>query len=85
MIIKIFGDNCSTCRATVRAVQDAAAAMDSNIQVIVTEDILEILRQHILQTPAVVIDGHTASMGRHLTRDEAHKLIEKYLLNDDYK
>ena len=79
MKIEVLGNCCATCRAVFAAVKAAANEVDPKIEVQQIEDIMTILRYHVVQTPAVVIDGEVVSMGYHLSKEDAKQLIESHL------
>lgn len=75
MVIKVIGNCCNACYATYQAVKSAAASIDSNIEVIHIDDILQILQLGIINTPAVIINDEIVSTGEHLSEEEALKII----------
>ena len=77
MKIKVYGACCASCHATFEAVREAAASIDPAISVEHVEDVMTILKYHIMQAPAVVIDGRTVSSGQRLTVNDAMKIIRE--------
>lgn len=78
MNIIIFGDSCASCKQTIKNVTEAANAMDSSVDIRLSEDLIEMVRLNVFQTPAVVINGKVASTGKLLSFDDAKALIEQY-------
>jgi small redox-active disulfide protein 2 len=77
MKIKVLGACCAACNATFENVRQAAAQMDKNIEVVQIDNVLDILKYRIMQTPAVVMDEAVVSAGKTLNLSEAKKLIEQ--------
>ncbi|MDR0829247.1 MAG: thioredoxin family protein [Prevotellaceae bacterium] len=75
MKIKVLGACCAACNATFENVKKAANEIDENIEVAQIDNVLEILRYKVMQTPAVVIDDVVVCAGRDLNFEEAKKLI----------
>lgn len=77
MNIIIFGDSCASCKQTIKNVTEAAQAVDFDVDVRVSEDLLEMVRLNVFQTPAVVINGKAVVTGKMLSLEEAKSLIEQ--------
>jgi small redox-active disulfide protein 2 len=75
MKIKVLGACCAACNATFENVKKAAAEIDIKVEVTQEDNILEILKYHVMQTPAVVIDDVVVCAGKDLNIDEAKKMI----------
>lgn len=75
MIIKVLGACCASCNATFERLKEAAAEIDTNIEVVQIDNVLEILKYRITQTPAVVIDERIVSIGGGISLAEAKELI----------
>lgn len=77
MQIKVLGACCAACNSTFENIKKAAAEIDANIEVAQEDNILEILKYRIMQTPAVIIDDMEICAGKKLSLDEAKKIILK--------
>ncbi len=61
--IKVLGTGCANCKATVKLVEEVAAAKGADITLEKVEDIQKIMSYNIMSTPAVVIDGQVVHAG----------------------
>jgi len=63
MEIKVFGPGCPKCHKTEEIVREAIA--ESGVDAIINKitDVVEIAKQGVFGTPAVVIDGEVKSVG----------------------
>ena len=63
MEIKVFGPGCAKCHKTEEIVREAVA--ESGVDAIINKitDVVEIAKQGVFGTPAVVIDGEVKSVG----------------------
>lgn len=61
--IKVLGTGCANCKATVKLVEDVAAAKGAAITLEKVEDIEKIMTYNIMSTPAVVVDGQVVHSG----------------------
>jgi hypothetical protein len=77
MNIKVLGACCAACNATFENIRQAAVQVDKNIEVVQVDNVLDILKYRIMQTPAVVMDEVVVSVGKTLNLSEAKKLIEQ--------
>jgi small redox-active disulfide protein 2 len=64
MKIQIAGPGCANCKTTEQRVINACAELDLNADISHVYDYNEIAKLGVLRTPAVVIDGEIAMMGR---------------------
>jgi small redox-active disulfide protein 2 len=64
MNIQIAGPGCPNCRKTEERVRNACAEMNLAAEIVHVSDWEEMAALGVLRTPAVVIDGKIASMGR---------------------
>ncbi len=64
MEIKVFGPGCAKCHKTEELVREAVA--ESGVEAIITKvtDVVEIAKQGVFGTPAVVIDGDVKCVGK---------------------
>lgn len=75
MKIEVAGNCCAACHATYEAIKQAAHEIDDRIEVVHIEDIMQILKRGIVQTPAVFIDGKQICSGKHLSKEKAKEMI----------
>ncbi len=70
MEIKVFGPGCPKCHKTEDIVREAVAetGVDASIQKVT--DVIEIAREGVFGTPAVVIDGDVKCVGKIPKREE---------------
>ncbi|MHB1311016.1 MAG: thioredoxin family protein [Gemmatimonadaceae bacterium] len=61
--VKVLGVGCANCKATVRLIQEVAAAKGAQVTVEKVEDMKDIMTYGILSTPGVVIDGVVVHAG----------------------
>jgi small redox-active disulfide protein 2 len=79
MEIKILGPGCPKCKVMYSQVQKVLKKLSiENVQVIKVEDIQEIAKYNILNTPALLIDGKVKISGRIGSTNEIMKLLSDY-------
>lgn len=61
--IKVLGSGCSNCKATVKLIEQVAAAKNASIALEKVEDMQKIVSYQVMSTPAVVIDGKVVHAG----------------------
>ncbi|MES1999382.1 MAG: thioredoxin family protein [Pseudomonadota bacterium] len=61
--IKVLGTGCANCTATLKLIEQVAAAKDAAIELEKVEDIARILGYGVMSTPGVVIDGKVVHAG----------------------
>lgn len=61
--VKVLGVGCANCKATVKLIQDVAAAKGTLVTVEKVEEMKDIMTYGILSTPGVVIDGKVVHAG----------------------
>ena len=75
MEIKVLGTGCPKCKALEKAVQNSIEELNINADVSKVEDILQIMKYGVMQTPALVIDGKVVLSGRLPKEKELKKLL----------
>lgn len=78
MIIKVLLEpNCSTCKATLTAMRQAAETYTGNepIEVEAIEDLQEILKYNVWAMPAIIVNDKAVSVGKRLNVKQAAELI----------
>ena len=70
MEIKVLGPGCAKCHKTEEIVREAVAesGVDATIQKVT--DVIEIAKQGVFGTPAVVIDGDVKCVGKIPKKEE---------------
>lgn len=61
--IKVLGTGCANCNATLKLIEQVAAAKDAQIALEKVEDMAQILSYGVMSTPGVVIDGKVVHSG----------------------
>jgi small redox-active disulfide protein 2 len=75
MRIQVAGPGCMNCKTTEQRVINACAELDLDADVSHVYDYNEMAKLGVLRTPAVVIDGEIAIMGRVPTVAELKTLL----------
>jgi small redox-active disulfide protein 2 len=75
MRIQVAGPGCVNCKTTEQRVINACAELDLDADISHVYDYNEMAKLGVLRTPAVVIDGEIAIMGRVLTVAELKTLL----------
>lgn len=73
--IKVLGPGCAKCKSTYAAVEKAVKASGMDVKLTKVDDIEEIMRYHILATPAIVVDGQVVMKGRVPTVEEVERIL----------
>jgi small redox-active disulfide protein 2 len=68
--IKVLGPGCPKCETTKKNVEEAVTETGLDTTVTKVTDIMEIAKQGVFGTPAVVVDGEVKSVGKIPTKDE---------------
>lgn len=76
MEIKVLGPGCKKCESTKKNVDDAVAEAGVTADVIKVTDVMEIAKQGVFGTPAVVVDGEVKCVGKVPTKDEIKSWIQ---------
>jgi small redox-active disulfide protein 2 len=61
--IKVLGTGCANCNATLKLIEQVAAAKGTSIELEKVDDIAQILGYGVMSTPGVVIDGKVVHAG----------------------
>jgi small redox-active disulfide protein 2 len=68
--IKVLGTGCANCKATLKLIEDAAAARGVAIQLEKVEELKDIMTYGVMSTPGVVVDGKVVHAGGVPSRDK---------------
>ena len=61
--IKVLGIGCSSCKTTVKLIEEVARTKGAEIRLEKIEDIQKIMTYNVLATPGVVLDGQVVHAG----------------------
>ncbi len=78
MDIKILGPGCSKCRSLEKLTREVVAQNGIQADITKVEDITEIMKYHIMATPALVINGKVEIRGRVPSASEIREVLLKY-------
>jgi small redox-active disulfide protein 2 len=68
--IKVLGIGCANCKATLKLIEEMAAANGVDIALDKVEDIQDIMAYNIMATPGVVIDDRVVHAGGIPTKEK---------------
>lgn len=77
MKIQILGTGCAKCKKLMENAEKAIELAGVDVDIEKIQDIQEIMKFHILTTPAIVIDGEVKAAGRVLSPEDIKKLINE--------
>ncbi|MBN2236907.1 MAG: TM0996/MTH895 family glutaredoxin-like protein [Bacteroidales bacterium] len=75
MEIKVLGTGCAKCKMLEKVTRETVIEANSSATVTKVEDIIDIMKYGILQTPALVIDGKVVLQGKVPSRAELIQII----------
>lgn len=77
MEIKVLGPGCPKCEQTEKLVKEVLeeSGVQANVEKI--KDIMEIAKQGIFMTPAVMVDGEVKSVGKVPSKEDIKGWITK--------
>lgn len=73
--IKILGTGCSKCKSMNNIVHEVVNENDMDVMVEKVEDIVEILKYDVMNTPALVVEDTIVLSGRIPSADELLKIL----------
>ncbi len=76
MKIQILGPGCSRCKQLTANAQQAVTELGLQAEIEKVEDMREIMKFHIMSTPALVIDGSVRSSGKVLSPAAVKELLQ---------
>ena len=78
MEIKILGSGCAKCKTLEKLTREVVEKNGIQATVIKVEDITEIMKYHILATPALVVNEKVEVKGRVPSASEIKEVLSKY-------
>ena len=78
MEIKILGAGCSKCNTLERLTREVVAKNGIDARITRVEEISEIMKYHIMATPALVVNEKVEIKGRVPTASEIKEVLLKY-------
>ena len=78
MEIKILGTGCAKCKTLEKLTREVVAQNGFNASITKVEDITEIMKYHIMSTPALVVNEKVEIKGRIPSSEEIRQLLSKY-------
>jgi small redox-active disulfide protein 2 len=78
MEIKILGTGCAKCKTLEKLTREVVAQNGIQATITKVEDITEIMKYHIMATPALVINEKVEIKGRVPSASEIKQLLLKY-------
>lgn len=75
--LRVYGPGCPRCGRLDRAVMEVISAQGLNVDYQYVKDPAEMKRRGIMGSPALVINGKLAAVGRAPNRKELEKLLEQ--------
>ena len=75
MKVQVLGTGCAKCRQLTANVQEAARQSGLPVEIEKVEDVREIVKLHVMSTPALVIDGAVKSAGKVLAAADVLALL----------
>jgi small redox-active disulfide protein 2 len=78
MEIKILGTGCPKCKTLEKLTREVVLKNGINASITKVEDITEIMKYHIMATPALVVNEKVEIKGRIPSADEIKLVLSKY-------
>ncbi len=78
MVIKILGTGCAKCKSLEKLTREVVEKNGIQATIIKVEDITEIMKYHILATPALVVNEKVEVKGYVPSASEIKEVLSKY-------
>lgn len=78
MEIKILGTGCPKCKSLEKLTREVVEQNGYQASITKVEDITEIMKYHIMSTPALVVNERVEIKGRVPSANEIKMILEKY-------
>ncbi len=75
MKIQVLGTGCAKCKQLTANAEKAVADLGLGVTVEKVEDVREIMKFHVMSTPALAIDGMVRSAGKVLSPEAVKELL----------
>ena len=79
MDIKVIGMGCNECDSFYANVRQAIKNMSLDVEAQKVEDLVEIVKVGVMQSPALMINGRLVIAGRSAKVSELEKAIKRFL------
>jgi small redox-active disulfide protein 2 len=77
MKIQVLGTGCAKCKQLTANAEQAVAELGLDVKVEKVEDMREIMKFHVMSTPALAVDGAVRSAGKVLTPEAVKELLRR--------
>ena len=77
MEIKILGSGCSKCKKLEKLTREVVAKNGIHATIIKVEDLAEIMKYHVMATPAIVVNEKVEIKGRVPSSEEILQILSK--------
>ena len=74
--LKVLGTGCSKCELLAAKASEAAMNLDIEFTLEKVSDLNEIMTYGVMMTPALVIDGKVATVGKVPSLDELQEMLK---------
>jgi small redox-active disulfide protein 2 len=78
MEIKILGTGCAKCKSLEKLTREVVEKIGIQATITKVEDITEIMKYHIMATPALVVNEKVEIKGRVPSEAEIKEVLSKY-------
>jgi small redox-active disulfide protein 2 len=78
MEIKILGTGCAKCKTLEKLTREVVAQNGISATITKVEDIIEIMKYNIMQTPALVVNEKVEIKGHIPSVEEIKQVLSKY-------
>ena len=75
MKIQVLGTGCAKCKQLTANAEKAVAELGLDVKVEKVEDVREIMKFHVMSTPALAVDGTVRSAGKVLSPEAVKELL----------
>ncbi len=77
MKIQVLGTGCAKCKQLTANAERAVAELGLGVAVEKVEDLREIMKFHVMATPALAIDGAVKAAGKVLSSEAVKELLRE--------
>ncbi len=83
MEIKVYGPGCAKCKTTYTVIEKVLKSNNIDATLVKVDDIMEMMQQDIMTTPAVAVDGVVKIKGRVPSESDVLALLESSFVQAD--